>query len=126
MIHRPIRSLFGPLVLGVVVPTVLWAVFLVGLVLVAFDARRRLPNFADLNLPAGTRAAIAVADWVAVYWYILPLSLPFLLAPNVAVVLWLGRRPHRLLLWLWCGLMIALPLLAAVLAALALYAAGPP
>jgi len=56
---------------------------------------------------------IRLADWVGTYWYILPLFLPFVLVPDVIIIVHLGRMPSRGPSRLWCGLMIALPLLAA-------------
>ncbi len=117
---QPSRSPVPVLVAGVVIPTVLWTALLGGLVLVVPGYQK---TFADFNmaLPAATVAVIAVAHWVANYWYVLLISLPFLLAPDVVIVLLLGQLRSRTPSRLWSGLMIALPLLAAALVVIAIY-----
>jgi type IV pilus assembly protein PilC len=120
MTTRPSRPPVADLVIGVAIPALLWAVLLVGLVLVVPRFKRIFMDF-GLALPAATQAVIAVSDWAAAYWYVLILSVPFLLAPDVAVVYWLARRPGRALSCLWFVLMIALPLLAMVLVFVAIY-----
>jgi hypothetical protein len=120
MTTRPSRPPATDLVIGVAIPAFLWACFFVGLVLVVPRFKRIFMDF-GMALPAITEAVLAVSDWAASYWYVLILSVPFLLVPAVAVVYGLARLPARLLSWLWFVLMIALPLLAMVLVFVAIY-----
>jgi type II secretory pathway component PulF len=116
----PARSPVPALVVGVVVPTVLWLILFAGLLLLV---PRYQKTFADFNmtLPTATEAVLAAARWVANYWYVLILWLPFFLVPDAAIVVLLWRRPSRGLGRLWSGLMIALPLLGIGLVVLAIY-----
>jgi len=118
----PSRSPFPALIGGVAIPAVLWTCFFAGLILVVPSYKK---TFADsaLRLPDITIAAIAASDWATTYWYVLLLSLPFLIAAEVAVVLLLWRSGRRGLVWPWAGLMIALPLLATTLVVVAIHLA---
>jgi type II secretory pathway component PulF len=122
MTARPSRTLVADVVLGVVVPAVLWACFFAGLILVVPGYKKNFTDF-NLRLPDATLAVIAVADWAVNYWYVLVLSLPVFLAADVAVVVRLQRSGRRGLVGLWEGVMIALPLLAAALVFVAIHLA---
>ncbi len=114
------RPPIAPLVWGVGVPFLLWACLCAGLVFVVPAYKRTFMDF-GMRLPAGAEATIAIADWVANYWYVLILSVPFLFAPDVVIVLLLWGSGHRTLGRLWSALMIAMPIVAAVLVAVSIY-----
>jgi hypothetical protein len=65
--------------------------------------------------------AVGVADWIATYWYVLPLSLPFLVPLDCLIILGLWRSGSRGLAWLWAALMVALPIVAGVLVAMSIW-----
>jgi type II secretory pathway component PulF len=120
MNSHPARSLFSGLLWGALIPTVLWAGFFVGLLLTVSGFKKEFADF-GMRLPATTMFVIEIADWVATYWYILPLFLPFVLVPDTIIIVLLRRLPSRIPGRLWCGLMMALPLLAAGFVFFALY-----
>jgi type II secretory pathway component PulF len=119
MSTQPPRSPVAALVWGVVVPILLWACLCASLILVVPGYKRMFMDF-GMRLPAGAEAVIDVSDWVANYWYILVLSIPFLFAPDVAIVLLLWHSGRRTLVRLWAGLMIALPIVLGVLVAMSI------
>jgi type II secretory pathway component PulF len=116
---HPTRSIVSGLVWGAVIPTLLWAALFVGLLIVVPYYRRTFQDF-GMQLPAAALFVIKVADWVAAYWYVLPLFLPFVLVPDVIIIVLLSRLPSRIPSRLWSGLMMLLPLLAAALVLIAL------
>jgi type II secretory pathway component PulF len=120
MTTQPSRSPLVALIVGAAVPALLWGCLCVGLVLYVPRYKKIFADFA-LVLPGATVAVIAVSDWIANYWYVLLLSLPFLFAPDVLIILLLWRRGSSVLGRLWAGLMIVLPLLAAAVVVIALY-----
>jgi type II secretory pathway component PulF len=120
MTTQPERSSAAPYVWGVAIPVILWACFCVGVLVVVPGFKRTFAEF-GLRLPASTGFVIEVGDWIATYWYVLPWSLPFLVPLDVLIVWLLSRTGKRLLVWLWCGLMIVLPVAAAVVVAVAIY-----
>lgn len=117
---RPSRSLVPALVWGAAVPTVLWVVLFVWLVLVLPGYKSTFSAF-GMQLPASTLFAVELADWVTTYWYVLLLFLPTLLVSDVIVLVLLQRLPSRVPSYLWCALMIALALLATALVIVAIY-----
>jgi type II secretory pathway component PulF len=119
---RPTRSLVAALVCGAAIPTVLWTALVVGLLFGVSGFKKEFQGF-GMRLPAATMFVIEVADWVETYGYVLPLFLSFVLIPDVIIIVLLGRLPNRIPVRLWCGLMIVLPLLAAVLVFFPLYLA---
>jgi type II secretory pathway component PulF len=122
MTTQPSRSPLAALVWGVAIPATLWVCYFAGLILVVPRYKKIFAEF-NLRLPDLTIAVIAVTDWAVTYWYVLVLSLPFLLAPDVAVVLLLWRSGRRGLVWVWGGVMIALPLVAGLLVVVAIHLA---
>jgi type II secretory pathway component PulF len=117
--HRS-DSMASALIWGVGVPTFLWAIVVVGLIVIVPRYKKTFADFA-VALPESTTATIAVSDWASTYWYILLLSLPFLLAPVVVILVLLRQWGRPRLSRLWIGLMIALPLVAGILVAIAIY-----
>jgi type IV pilus assembly protein PilC len=119
MTTQPSRTPVAALVWGVAVPFALWVGLCAGLVLVVPGYKKTFAEF-GMRLPVATEFAIAVSDWVATYWYVLLLSPPFFVGADVAVILFLWRSGRRGLVWVWGGLMIALPIVATILVIIAI------
>jgi type II secretory pathway component PulF len=120
MTTAPSRWPVAALVWGVAVPAVIWTCLVAGLIFVVPGYKKTFADF-GIQVPADTLVALEVTDWVTTYWYVLLIWLPFLAAADAAVVLLLWRSGRRGLCRLWCGLVVALALLAAALTVVAIY-----
>jgi type II secretory pathway component PulF len=122
MTTQPSRSPVSALVWGVVVPVVLWAAVIATLLIVIPRYKKRYQEL-GLNLPYNTEVAINAADWVNNYWYVALIWLLIFLPSATLIAVAVGRRSGRVLTWLWCAFMIALPLLASALLVFAIFLA---
>jgi type II secretory pathway component PulF len=120
MTTQPTRFPVSALVWGVIVPVVLWAAVFAGLLIVIPRYKKRYEEF-GLHLPYNTEVAFKAADWVNNYWYIALIWVLIFLPSGTLIAVALGRRSGRGLTWLWCGVMIVLPLVASALLIVAIY-----
>jgi type II secretory pathway component PulF len=122
MTTQPSRPPVAALVWGVLVPVVLWAAVIAGLLIVIPRYQRRYQEL-GLSLPSYTENAVEAANWVNNYWYVALIWVLIFLPSGTLVTVAIGRRSGRWLSRLWVGLMIALPFVASALLVYAIYLA---